>query len=406
MQAGKQRMKGGDVYSKGFGRRCAGRIQQRAPWWVAVLAVSGLVLAPGAHALPFGAFDARTLAMGGVGVATGSRYAAFNNPALLTTADEIHEWFMLVPTVGRQLGDPDKVDDGLTAFQDAADTLDAAPTAGNAAAVQARLDALTDTQYRYGHNAAVMLAIPSRILSGAAFVNVYGYSTARPIIGGDDVTSDPANPVYNSTLEQRGVRVLENGFAAAKVLEDEKGWLADVAIGFSAKFLLVEGYGYSDPLRLAQVDIDRSGRKNGAQFAFDLGVLKEIGVWKLALTAKNLVPGRYDYGTSGDKFKLDPQLRAGFAYKSRRSVLELDLDLSENAPIGADSASQIVALGWEWQPWRWFTLRAGFNHNLTGTEASYGSLGLGVLMGIIYIDAAAYTGDEGDGVAAQLNLQF
>jgi hypothetical protein len=398
-------MRGKVVFAEGWGKDHSGNGGFCARGLTMLLALSGLLMAPGAHALPFGAFDARTLAMGGVGVATGSRYAAFNNPALLTTAEEIHEWFMLLPTAGRQLSDPDAVEDGLTAFQDAADTLAASPSPANAAAVQTGLDGLADKQYRYGHNTAVMLAIPSRILSGAAFVNVYGSSTARPVIGGDDL-SDPANPVYNSTLEQRGVRVLENGFSAAMLLDDEKGWLKDVAIGFSAKFLLVEGYGYSDPLRLAEVDIDRSGRKNGAQFAFDVGMIKEIGVWKLALTAKNLVPSHYHYGTSGDDFRLEPQVRAGFAYKSRRSVLELDLDLTENAPVGADSASQIAALGWEWQPWRWFSLRAGVSQNLAGTQASYGSLGLGVLMGVVYIDVAGYTGDEGDGVAAQLGLQF
>jgi hypothetical protein len=367
--------------------------------------LAAVVLAPSAYALPFGAFDARTLAMGGVGVATGSRYASFNNPALLTTADEIHEWFLLAPTVGRQLSDPNKVEDGLSAFQDAADTLQASATPANANAVQARLNDLAEGSYQYGHNGALMLAIPSRILSGAAFVNVYGYTSAQPVIGGDDL-SDPANPIYNSTLQMRGVRVLENGFAAAKPLEVEKGWLQDVAIGFSAKFLLVEGYGYSDPLRQATVDIDRVGRQNGAQFNFDLGILKEIGVWKLALTAKNVVPGNYQFGSSGDKFRVEPQWRAGFAYKSRRSVLELDADLTENDPLGAFSPTRIVALGWEWEPWRWLTLRAGFNQNLVGSEASYGSLGLGFLMGAVYLDVAGYSGDEGDGVAAQLGLQF
>jgi hypothetical protein len=120
------------------------------------------------------------------------------------------------------------------------------------------------------------LAIPSRILSGAAFFNVYQASTAQPMIESEDLTAAPVS--YASTLAQRGFRVTENGIAAAQTMEADKGWMKDLALGVSAKFLLVEAYGYADPLRSADVDISRVGRKTGSQFALDIGVLKEVGV--------------------------------------------------------------------------------------------------------------------------------
>jgi hypothetical protein len=353
-------------------------------------------------AAPFGVFDARTMAMGGVGVATGSQYAAFNNPALLSTADEIHEWFMLVPTVSEQFSDPNDVEDSLSSFQQAADALDLAPNATNRTAVQQQLDALDGNQYSTSTNKAIVLAIPSRILSGAAFFNVYEASTAKPVIGGDDLTI----PSYASTLAQRGLRVVENGVAASKVIDAERGWMVNMAIGFSVKFLLVEGYGYSEPLRTADVEIERTGNNSGSQFAIDLGMHKELGVWNLGLVAKNIVPGNYKYGPSGDEFKIEPQLRAGLAYKSRYSVLELDIDLLENDPVGFDQASQIGALGWEWQVWEWLALRAGYNQNLTGNEAAYGSGGIGLNISGLQIDVAGFSGDEGEGVSAQIGLQF
>lgn len=349
------------------------------------------------QAVPFGVFDARSMAMGGVGVATGSQYAAFNNPALLTTADEIHEWFLLAPTLSEQFSDPNDVEDNLAAFQQATDS---SPI--NQAEVQSYLDALNGSQYSTSSNSAFMLAIPSRILSGAAFFNVYEASSARPIIGGDNLTV----PSYASTLAQRGLRVVENGVAAAKVLEAEKGWMRNMSIGFSTKFLLVEGYGYTEPLRTADVDIHRTGNKSGSQFSFDLGAHKEFGVWKMGLVAKNIVPGNYKYGGSGEKFKIEPQLRAGFAYQSRHSVLELDIDLLENDPVGFDEPSQIAALGWEWQVWRWLALRAGYNQNLTGNEASFAAAGIGMAISSLHLDVAAFSGDEGEGVSAQLGLQF
>lgn len=356
-----------------------------------------------AMAVPFGMYDARSMAMDGVGVATGARFAAFNNPALLTTADEIHEWFLLAPTISQQINDPDQVEDELLAFQRAANVLDGAPGPVNQSAVQARLNGLDGSLYQRSGSMAGMLVIPSRILSGAAFFNVYEVATAKPLIGGDNLSL----PTYSSTLAQRGLRVAENGIAAAKVLNVNKGWMRNVAVGISAKFLLVEAYGYDDPLRSAEVKIDRAGRKVGSQFTFDVGMLKEVGVWKFALVAKNIAPGSYGYGSSGDEFKIEPQLRAGFAYQSRHSIVELDIDVTENDPVGFALPSQIAAIGWEWQAWRWLAFRAGYQQNLTGDEAGYGALGLGMIFSeMVHLDIAGFAGEEGEGVSAQLGLQF
>jgi len=361
--------------------------------------------APTASALPFGTFDARSAAMGGVGVATGNRFASFNNPALLTTADEIHEWFLLFPTVGRQLGDPDKLDDDFDAFQQAADSLDANPTPANRDAVQSSLDALDGAVYEESGNGAFMLAVPSRILSGAAFVNVYKGFNVRPKLDVDNLLTDP--PTYNSELEYRGFSVLENGVSAAKLFEGGKNWWSEWAVGFNAKFLLVEGYGYSENVRSAELKLDDSQRVNGSAFNVDVGVLKEFGVFKLGLVGKNLFATNFDYGRlSGEQFEIGPQVRLGMAYQSRHAVLELDVDLTENEPLGFGPVTRIAALGWEYQLARWFTLRAGYRQNMVDTKAGSASAGLGLLFGALYIDIAGSTGDAQDGVAAQLGFQF
>jgi len=373
--------------------------KKRHPGWPFALLL--MLCAQTATAIPFGMFDARTMAMGGVGVASGPQFATFNNPALLATADEIHEWFLLAPTFSQQLGDPDNVKDGLSAFQQAADILDSNNNAANRAAVQQQLNALDGSLYSTSRNTAFVLAIPSRILSGAAFFNIYEASTAQPMIGGDNLA---ATPSYASTLAQRGLRIIENGVSASWAL-DGGGWMQNLTMGISAKFLLVSGYGYADPLRNADVDIRRTG-KNGGQFMLDIGLLKEFGVWKIGLAAKNIVPGNYKYGNSGNDFRIEPQLRAGFAYQNRYSVLELDIDLLENNPVGFNSTSQIAALGWEWQVWEWLALRAGYSQNLTGNEATYSSAGIGLLIDALQIDVAAYSGDISEGISAQLGLQF
>ena len=366
-----------------------------------------LCLFTNAIALPFGVYDARTMAMGGVGVATGARTAAFNNPALLTTADEVHEWFLLFPTVGQQLDDTDDLKDDIDNFKQAANTLDITNNVTNQNAVQASLNAIDGSQYRETNNLAFMLAIPSRILSGAVFLNSYEISNVQPIIGGDNILI----PTYVSTLAHRGVRIVENGVSAAKILDSKREWLNNLSIGFSAKFLLIETYAYSESIRAADVDIETGQGNNSAQFAIDAGAFKEFGVWKVGLVAKNLLPGSYNYGTTNEKFKIEPQLRAGFAYQNRRSILEVNIDLTKNDPVGFDTASQIAAVGWQWQPWRNLTLRAGYNKNLIEPEtdsSTSGSIsaGIGLLYSKIHFDVAGYTGDEGDGLSAQLGLQF
>jgi len=343
------------------------------------LAGLGLLASAGlAQAQPFGVFDVRAAGMGGVGVATGARYATFNNPALLTTTDEQREWFLMAPGIGRQRGDPDDLKDDLAAFKQTANTLDASPTIANRDAALASLNAMGGDIYRESGNSAILLAIPSRLLSGAAYIHIYDWANARASIAGDNL-SDLTNPQYASR---------------------------QLAVGINVKFLFIEGYGYSEDIRNAKTRIDRNQYSSSAAFNLDIGVLKEFGVWKLGLMAKNLLSGSYEYGDTGDYFDIAPQLRAGFAYQSRRTVFELDLDLMRNQAAGFDSVTQMAALGVEFKPWRWLALRSGYQQNLVGTQVGTASLGLGAAFGLLTLDIAVSHSEEQDGAHAQLGFQF
>jgi len=372
---------------------------------LATLAGLGLLSGTAAHAQPFGVFDARSAGMGGVGVATGARYATFNNPSLLVTASDEQEWFLMIPGVSRRRGDSNDLQANLDSFQQAADRLDADPTPANADTVQASLAALEGGMYREGGNGAILLAVPSRILSGAAYMHVYDWSNARTRIAGDDL-GNPADPQYASRIEYRGARVLENGISAAKVIGGT-GWRRQMAVGFNFKFLFVEGYGYSEGVRGAKLGIDRGQRySNGSAFNLDLGLLKEFGVWKLGLMGKNLFSSRFEYGDTGEYFKISPQLRGGIAYQSRRTVFELDMDLMRNEAAGFDGATQMISLGTEFKPIHWLALRAGYQQNITGSRLGSASLGMGLAAGFLTFDLAGTYGKEELGAYAQLGLQF
>ncbi len=271
-------------------------------------------------------------------------------------------------------------------------------------AVLDMLNAMGGDIYQESGNSAILLAIPSRLLSGAAYIHIYDWANARASIAGDNLT-DPTNPQYASRIEHRGAQVLENGITAAKSISGT-GWRRQLAVGFNVKFLFIEGYGYSEDVRDAKTRIDRNQYSSSAAFNLDIGVLKEFGVWKLGLMAKNLLSGSFEYGDTGDYFDIAPQLRAGFAYQSRRTVFELDLDLTRNQAAGFDSVTQMAALGVEFKPWRWLALRSGYQQNLLGTQVGTASLGLGAAFGLLTLGIAVSHSEEQDGAHAQLGFQF
>lgn len=81
-----------------------------------------------AHAVPFGSFDPRSMAMGGAGVAVASPGSApLFNPALLSIANEDDDFAIELPIVGVRVYDPDEFADAVDEFDDAVmDNLDMA----------------------------------------------------------------------------------------------------------------------------------------------------------------------------------------------------------------------------------------------------------------------------------------
>lgn len=82
---------------------------------ITVILFSGCPLV---YALPFSSFDARSMAMGGAGVAVGGADAApLFNPALLSVANDKDKFSIILPAVGIRVADPDKLLDSVDKFQ-------------------------------------------------------------------------------------------------------------------------------------------------------------------------------------------------------------------------------------------------------------------------------------------------
>jgi hypothetical protein len=84
---------------------------------IAVMA-SLLVHSYAALSVPFGSYDARSLAMGGAGVAVGNAGTApLFNPALLSVPDGNNNFALVLPAVGLRVADPDNLRDSIESFQ-------------------------------------------------------------------------------------------------------------------------------------------------------------------------------------------------------------------------------------------------------------------------------------------------
>lgn len=77
------------------------------------------LMAGSVQAVPFNAFDPKSMAMGGVGVAVPSSGAAsIFNPALLSVADQREDFAIEIPMVGARVYDPDDFVDAVDDFDD------------------------------------------------------------------------------------------------------------------------------------------------------------------------------------------------------------------------------------------------------------------------------------------------
>ena len=86
------------------------------------VAISSVLFSFAAHAVQ----DARSIAMGGTGVASGSyQSAAFYNPALLTKSKANDNFSLILPSIAGEVADPSDLIDNLDEFQLAFDDFEA-----------------------------------------------------------------------------------------------------------------------------------------------------------------------------------------------------------------------------------------------------------------------------------------
>jgi len=326
-----------------------------------------------AVATDFPMLDARTAALAGVSIANSISNAAFYNPALAALEPERYEWYLLLPSVGEFISDPANIETTLEQSGNVADII--------------------DQEYEKYAYQAIQLTIPSPKLAGALYVAQYEYVTAKVL------DENGSTNLVNQSLE-----VQELGFSAAQ-LQDIL-WMENILVGITGKLSLYKSYAYSQPIATASLELDDSQAVRDSELNLDIGFSKEYGVWKTAIVFKNLFSQDNQLGNSTETFSTGPQIRAGFAYQSRRSLIEFDIDLLKNDGVGFQSESMFAALGWEWHMFRAFSLRVGYRQNMIGDNQAMVTGGIGLQLWALQLDAAASADEDGEGVYLQAAWEF
>ena len=414
-----------------------------------------VLLATNVGAVPFGAFDPRSLAMGGAGVASGtSANAAYYNPALLSmyktrkeigrnsrfifptaTAKATEAWEALATIEDENL--EQNLVDAINAFPplSQANSQDAQVVLDAAAELQDNLDELLDGPIHADANIGTILGIGHKQEGGSFIINVRGvgsgvidnfaadvalledYVEAMQFVESNGAAGAPHPELFDANgnlIDQTdnlssiatgaGLLITELGVAVSKLFEIAN---RDIAIGITPKILRVITYDVTADATTGDTNTAKSDDEDW-DVNLDVGVAHQFNSqWRAGLIFKNIVPLSYtsDLGT---EMKLDPQVRAGVAYYSPWGLYALDLDLIANDPVVYGSESQELALGGEWRVYRMFQLRAGIAKNLQGVGDSGDPLySLGLRWdfgGILDLTYALGTGSEAAGI--QLGYRF
>lgn len=341
-----------------------------------------------ASALPFEVIDARSAAMGGTGLVTDARNSAYHNPALLASIEEDVDAIAIAPAYGKSTIDPDDVESQL-------DYLNNAIRVSDTAAQDRAMSKLTDKVYLSSKINSVAFIVPSETVGANASLTNYRYHSARPVV---DTT------LAGSTMQHRSIDMTEYSINVGTLMDLSDMGIGLIQVGGNVKMMLIESYGYSQALAGSNLGFERSQVKNGSAINFGFGLVKELGVWKIGFTGRNLINETIEYGHSNTYFHIKPQFRAGMAYQSRRAIIEFDIDLTENEKIGFGEPTSYAAAGWEYRILGKTLVRAGLRQNLVGNKNLTGSAGVGIGLWKVNLDFAAMA--SADEKAVYANIAF
>lgn len=308
-----------------------------------------------AQSIPFNSYDARSLAMGGAGVAVGSAGTApLFNPALLSIPDGHDDFALVFPSIGLRVADPDKLVDSVAKFESskAVDNLiasasllntaislaTATPSSANLAAIAApaastasdilnlstQLTTLSNKPITIEAGASTVVAIPSERFGLAFYASgnvatsgLFSYQDAATIQTistqiaclataaqlSDTIAALAAivvcgnnvafsNTTLQSSVNFRGVALAETGLAISTFNLGYLTW------GVTPK--IVKAVLFDLPLNINSANQttfnENDYRANYSLVNFDIGIATYDGLgWRTGAVIKNVIPYTLDF---------------------------------------------------------------------------------------------------------------
>ncbi|GGC61248.1 conjugal transfer protein TraF [Marinobacter halophilus] len=422
------------------------------------LAIGLSVATTSAMASPQAFMSARSFAMGGTGVAVAHPSAApLANPAMMAAPQ--HDWAddfgLMLPSVNARFADEEEVVDQIDDIQDVIDQFDGQIDSFNAGSSSAdvenfqntardlsgRLEAFSDDTMRVNLGLGLGFAVPSSRLAVGVFTNGNLTATVRGELDDSDKalldnianaqTAGDIETILNDNnrdieFDSRGrilaSAVIEAGVSFATTFQLNNG--DALQVGVSPKYIELRTFQYTETVSGFEDDdfdgdeyqTDKSG------FNLDIGAAYAFGQnreWNAGVVVKNLIPMELDSAQSRpdieEKFtlELNPLVTAGIAHKSDYHVVTAELDLTKKEAFGYEDDTQWLAVGAEFDAWRYAQLRVGVRHNLASNDDNDGieedtqfTAGLGLNILGARLDLGALFSSADVGAAIELGTSF
>jgi len=343
------------------------------------------------HALPYGYYDARSVAMGNVSMATGGiTTAALSNPGMLAVNESDDGVALLLPAIGVQAIDDGNVIDLVDEFQASSD-------------LTRQLEILNELDGASLIGAVVPNA--AFVYSGDSFTWGIALRGTGVISGG--LTDIVTTPLPNANVTALGVGIQEIGIPLGT---DFKVAGMQLSVGITPRYVQVDSIEYQQSIQTADFDdiTDTDSEDLGSFTTADVGItLNIIDTFRVGLVAKNLIEETKTTSLGSD-IVFDTHYRVGAAVDLGVVTLAADLDLTEREPIAFENPYKSLSVGAEIDAFKTVQLRAGFQTNMAdgATDPDLLSVGLGFWLGF-HLDIAAVVGDDSSfGAFIQTGFHF
>jgi len=236
----------------------------------------------------------------------------------------------------------------------------------------------------------------------------------------DDVTGEITNiqavpysgDDIQSSVDLMGLGAYEVGLSLATDL-------GGMAFGVTPKFVQVKFVDYSANPESADVeDFGLSDyQAEYEHFNVDIGFARELtDGWTVGFVGKNLIEQKYEglrrnpdtqlFEPTGNVVTSSPTFQVGVAQQTDWGLFAVDYDLQETEGFNGLPGSQFLSSGIELDAAGWGQIRAGYRANLSDSERSVLSAGIGFSPFGVHVDLAVAGSENELGVAAQFGFRF